>query len=562
MLDLAAGWFMQTEFEAFDRLRILIATEEGKLLASIPSTHRRVVLLELTRAIDSLRGLASQTDDPKVHSLWNLFYSHGWPRALRLLLGSEVAAQGDPYFLSTVDSHQLALSILHTCADLSMTENAIALCDYGLFTLKEWTDDRFVFEIAAQRVGLEAEERADQEWLRWRRARDGEKFHALLSEHGVAVEKALERNVVRVEDFMAYEAEPILDDYYEAQGALYSATCFGQDLFPDSTQFGGRPFRLFRDAVRTLIGWALRHEAFAGVLLRRHNDLCVRNVFTQCASIDSLAGDLARKLGVSPEDARLALEMVTATPQNKSILESSGPSPMFVTIGEGRVIKSFAGACTQPYYFMLRALKLRFLDEWNAATDAREEVFRDEIYELLSAYELEFVRKPIVLRTPKGQTDIDAAILDSSAGVLGLFQLKWQEPYGHSMRERASRKQNFEKANQWVDRLTSWLDVRNPMDATRALGFAEVLCDRVKCVRLIVLSREHSHFSGPNELDPRAAWGNWFQTLRLVATQRPREDPIGFLWGALRTRTEDGPAPRKSVGSEHRFKQWSVRVGT
>ena len=55
-------------------------------------------------------------------------------------------------------------------------------------------------------------------------------------------------------------------------------------------------------------------------------------------------------------------------------------------------------------------------------------------------------------------TDIDAAVFDTTTGTLGLFQLKWQDPFGTSMRRRNSKMMNFlEETNQWVSTVSSIL---------------------------------------------------------------------------------------------------------
>lgn len=172
------------------------------------------------------------------------------------------------------------------------------------------------------------------------------------------------------------------------------------------------------------------------------------------------------------------------------------------------------------------------------------------------------VHRSLDVQTPKGKTDIDAVLLDESAGTLGLFQLKWQEPFGYSLRERASRKENFEKANQWIERICSWLGSRTLAEVGVALGFDRVVAERINRCHLVVLSREHSHFSGPNQLDERAAWGNWFQMRRLIETSgRLDEGPVDFLVRTFRERTEEGPEPRASSGSECRIGDTLVRIG-
>jgi hypothetical protein len=111
---------MEPPFQAFDRLKQLLNDEEAKLRASVPRRIRRVVLLEVARAIDSLTGLQRSSDGHHIQAQWRSYFIHGWPRALRLLLDEDATGLGDPYFLSTNESLQMAISILRTCSEIAM----------------------------------------------------------------------------------------------------------------------------------------------------------------------------------------------------------------------------------------------------------------------------------------------------------------------------------------------------------------------------------------------------------------------------------------------------------
>ena len=108
---------------------------------------------------------------------------------------------------------------------------------------------------------------------------------------------------------------------------------------------------------------------------------------------------------------------------------------------------------------MLRNLRMRYPADWDRAVNGREVLFRDELFELFPQDWLVKIPRSIGLKEG-GQklTDIDAVVLDERNGLAGLFQLKWQEPFGHSMRERAARMKNFqEEANSWINVITLYL---------------------------------------------------------------------------------------------------------
>ena len=131
-------------------------------------------------------------------------------------------------------------------------------------------------------------------------------------------------------------------------------------------------------------------------------------------------------------------------------------------------------------------------------------------------------------------TDIDAAVFDTTTGTLGLFQLKWQDPFGTSMRKRNSKMMNFfEETNRWVSTVSSIL-LENPRALDHLLGERAVRIHDTKRIHLFVIGRHFSHFSGGTYRDSRAAWGTWPQVLRLF-----KESHMGFR--SSHVATQDAP---------------------
>jgi DNA modification methylase len=143
--------------------------------------------------------------------------------------------------------------------------------------------------------------------------------------------------------------------------------------------------------------------------------------------------------------AEQCLRVVTLTHADKPRLTiPKGPPAPLVELGRAHVLKSVAGCLNSPFDFMGASLRQKYSDDWDRAILLREKTFRNELYSLFPQREI--IRVPTQVKIRQGNrviTDIDAAIFDPQNNIGGLFQLKWQEPFGPSIRARDSRKKNF-----------------------------------------------------------------------------------------------------------------------
>ena len=142
---------------------------------------------------------------------------------------------------------------------------------------------------------------------------------------------------------------------------------------------------------------------------------------------------------------------------------------------------------------------------------------------------------------------VDAVVLDKSNGVLGLFQLKWQDGFGHSMRERGAKLKNFyREVGAWIETVTTFLEGTPQEEINRTFGLPN--WPKPAKYRLFVVSRYFAHFSGDTPPDGRAAWGVWPQVIRLATANVGAESPIEALHRSL---VADSPFKRKvSVPSQ------------
>ena len=354
------------------------------------------------------------------------------------------------------------------------------------------------------------------------------------------------------EHFIQFDSNPDIDNFFRSQGLLWARAHYEprQDAFPPHATFGDLPFELYKAVVVEVIGWALKHIAFSMVLLSKQKHLDIRNLLTVTTDQARLQGYLSAALEITAIEARQVLDTLKLTPNN---LQAHTSEPAvniapFLNINSSTVVFSIAGTLSSPFDFMLAELNRRYRKEWDHAVDGREEHFRKELYDLFSTQKFTRIEKPLKLRNEgRVATDIDAAVFAKTTGTLGLFQLKWQDPFGTSMRMRNSKMKNFlDESNRWVSIVSSIL-LQNPKALDHLLGERKVGVHDTKRIHLFVIGRHFPHFSGEASRDSRAAWGTWPQVLRLFKESHKDSDPITWLHKMLQ---EHSPSLRTPVAVE------------
>ena len=273
---------------------------------------------------------------------------------------------------------------------------------------------------------------------------------------------------------------------------------------------------------------------------------------------------MAAALDVNVQEAAQALSIITLTPENRAIhlLSPKNYLAPLIRVSSESVIKSISGALSpSPFYFMLTELRQRYPRDWDRALAVREKTFREELYELFPQQNVVKLLKPLKLRSGGNVvTDIDAGLFDTKNGALGLFQLKWQEPFGSSMRKRETKKLNFlNDSNAWIDKVTAWLENKTPKTIMKNCGLSQYTAVEISRILLFILGRNFSHFSGDAEPDCRAAWGMWPQVLRIIKEaidlqSSDASDPLGWFDMKLR---EESPIRKPRLDLEG----WDFHIG-
>jgi hypothetical protein len=127
---------------------------------------------------------------------------------------------------------------------------------------------------------------------------------------------------------------------------------------------------------------------------------------------------------------------------------------------------------------------------------------------------------------------VDAIIADLVNESATLVQLKWHDVVGHSPQERESRRRNLLKANEWVSRVSEWMQGKSGGKVCGMLG----LDDRFgrKPLSLLVLTRYMMRFTGNAILDSRASWISWPEFLRLKSEASEAGDVLAIVNASYR----------------------------
>ena len=530
----------------------IIRREEERILASLPG-ERRWGLLELVRAIDYyflyILGLDEKDREEELKSdRWDL-YRYGQSKAISLFTDQSSVLPGPSLTRSARAHQQWADSVITSCGRLGICEMMLNLHRYGLVELSMPSPKAIQATVSLREAGTEAVE-ANEFGVFYEMATE-------MDQHIRDQHKAIGPSVMALmsplvspweEHYIQYETNPYIDNFFQGQGLLWARGHYepGQDAFPPHATFGDLPFELYKKAVVHVIGWALKHIAFSTLLLSKHTHLDIRNLLTVTAGDARLQGYLSVALNITATEARQVLDTLKLTPQT---LQAHTSEPAvniapLLNINSSTVVASIAGALSSPFDFMLAELYRGYRKDWDHAVDGREEHFRKELYDLFSSQRFAKTEKPLILRNEgRVATDIDAAVFDKTTGTLGLFQLKWQDPFGTSMRKRNSKMMNFlDETNRWVSTVSSILR-ETPEVLNHLLGDKVVRIQDTQRIHLFVIGRHFAHFSGEASRDCKAAWGTWPQVLRLFKDSHIGSDPLTWLHEMLQERSPSLKTP-------------------
>ena len=526
--------------------------EVEKTIISSFSKERRLDLIELARAMDYFfvgRNYYSEWAKSKEVEAQAHLMAYGLHKILSLSLDESSKLEGAPLFRSTLESQKWAYSVFNLCGKLGYCEHLLELQRAGLVEIIKTAPNKYRAYPATKPYGVESYEMENAIWLKGLIAKHDQEIVDILKTGSQKVKKMMYRRVDPwMTHYIQYTTAPEIDAFYEQQGIMLARMMLGTDTFPPKAEFGGQEFGLYCSAIAILIGWSLKHIDFCFELLTKHSSLDPHNILTITVPLENETNWLSKALDIDTTTAQQVIEVVTLTRENRKIhcsIVGNLITPVFIGIGKRKLLRPLWGSLSEPYMFLLRELRHRYRSDWDKAVNAREQMFRDDLYALFQSDRFHKLRRNAVLRSDGDViTDIDALIFDRETDEMGIFQLKWQDFIGNSMRERESKKKNLlHTGNQWIGRVSSWLSRVDIKTLAQTFDLSTEDITKLKSFRMFLLGRNSAFFSGNWNPDARAAWGIWPQFLRLLDNLPDYENPIESVFLALQ---KDSPLKKTS----------------
>lgn len=492
--------------------------------------REKEALIALTRALDctAVSAYRGDIDAPRqtgqAPDLYRQMLLLGCASAMRpFLLAVKGQGGGVPWGPSHPEASHFAYSYLKACGTLAFLRRLATLERYGLATTQEVSprhhqvnvlpgpaEKALAYSLRFMRPGTEPSPVPSRRW---------DSRHSRM------------RKYVDSPDgwFIKYDNDWEIVAAYREQARRHGMGQLEAEALPDDIPIGDRTFGEWKDACDQAVGRILAHMDFSALLCKKSPSISMENVLTI----------FARRDDIEAVWMEAGLPRCQVSPTMKALtLESDGledwehafevPPPFYIDLGRDFVLLPCFGALVNPYFALFRHLRQEYRRDWDRGVDRREAIFRTDLGEILPPSRFTIPARGFGLRRMDGSliTDVDALVIDRESGDLALVQLKWHDVFGLSLRERESRRRNINKANEWIDRVSSWIEGRSSEQVLRALGLPFQGSTRPPV--LYVLARYAARFTGNDVQDPRANWIGWPEMQ--MAARYGSGDASPLLW--------------------------------
>lgn len=506
------------------QLNHAIKIEEIKIKSSIKNIDNRISVIELTRCLDHatihnylLNMQNAITLEDKL--IYN-FIGTGFYEGLKLFYDNSIHQSGFPLYASCKNQISWANTVLINMGHIGYIKRFILLAEQGLFKVSK-LGTKFYFTNQTTNPGRESLGTEDFFWWQNRVQLSESEKERMLDLKPIIEKQLFDEVEVWKDHFIKYGCTEELDEFYELAGKEYRIQFHSNDSFPIDSIFGDLSFGEIISIMEALIGYSVKHRDHCLSLLNKTNyKINPWNIHTLPYRLDDLAESVATHKGLEYFSVLKFLENITLNNENINVLgKDAGLSPPpLIKISKEHILRSEAGALINPFSYLVRALKLNYEKDYFKAVNEREEIFKKELYHLLSSKSILKSSANINLKqSGKLITDIDAMLYDVNSKCLVLIQLKWYDDFGPSMKARYSMSNNFmQHSIKWIDKMSSWIEENDPKQLLERIDKStEIKNKEIKSIHLWILGRNFSHFSD-KEADKRAIFCSWYKLYRTV----------------------------------------------
>lgn len=521
--------------------RFLLAVE-----SSFDSHLASQAVVSLIRELDLLN--ASRGDVPvidekhaKLMATGERMVRFGFPLVLKHLYPFVVQCATHIYSTGDKTEEEWAQEVIYKGGKAAICRQLMDGIPAGLVKLSKSSATEFVFSYNHAKCGIEYFDEVDAALVRNEliaRIQDkAEESNLYMTD---ALEESMQKSLMSpLNKLILYDAPDDVWELFLRQAPYQLILMDGHDDFSPDDIFGGIPYADYYEAVIYIVASALMHTHYCQLLSQRNNDIDLGVILTYIQPYDKAVQELKEYLDISHADTTVILNCLCMSEMNYEMyLSEPGASPPpYIKVSESQLVRSTAGCMLNPFHFLHKNLKETYSFEYSKAVNEREVRFMNDLYRQFEGDRFITINKPVIIKSEKGVTDIDAIIYDTHTKALGLFQLKWQDPLGESIKLRRTKAENLHKANDWVDKICSWLKKKNGpeiLTATRVMRKPPKE-DALGEVFLFVLGRHNIHFTDSSK-DDRAVWASWQGVLASYSQIAAfmEDDPIRMMYTKLR----------------------------
>jgi len=519
-----------------------------------PSYHAIQHILRRLDFILVFYGSAQGKTEEEVEELRE-FYQYGWAPALKPFYNDLNINTLEPFPEVYKEAMNWADGIIQFSGHIAFLKQLVEYERANLIKLSLPKENEISFSYVVENAGIEYYDRQSRDFYRdviVERMIEEKKKESDLNEEEI---KAKLREIIRNPNgkYISYDSTPEIDEYYKKKAQLFILRVTEYDVFGEDDVFGGVEYWKYLDVLIAIVGSALMHTEACLELTKINPKVDLQNVLTYTHYKDKTLDIYKAYFGASQTEIEQIFSCLTLNKENFSYyLEYPAASlPMVIQVSENMLVRLIAGCIGNPFELLNRELKRKFATDYFEAVNKREQRFRDQLYNMFAHPNLIKIPKGIEINCNGRKTDIDAVIFDTKTMTLGLFQLKWQDPFRKSMRERFSRISNlFNKASEWVEKVEYWLTNSHIKDIVDTLDLPKYYQGEIHLneVHIFVLARNNINFTNVDDMDDRVAWGTWYQMLESQARVQSSTDNV----------IRDAFIKLKTLSPKHRMKNEKI----
>lgn len=467
-------------------------------------------IVSLIRAIDTLHGYNTP-------STLELGKNYGWNLMMKSFYSKLDLNSEFPFFDTDIETDQWITNTLHICGKIGYCLQLLDCNRALLIEIFSESKNEFSYKYTNQLTDVEFFDRQDFEELR-----------KLITEKIVSErkkdDKISESEVINefsklitnpFGKYISYDTNPKIDEFFRKKGHYHLLGLQGYDDFNEDDKFGGIPYSKYLDLIEESMGIAFKHLKACDLLVTKNPAVNIYNILSYISFKEKMYKDFAHQLDLSIAEIEQLFSCITLNKDNYNYylnLAAIPPTP-YIELSRTRLIRSINGCLNRPFRILHYEFKRKFSNDYFEAVNRRESRFRNELYLYFTSDRFIKIPQSIVVQNGNIKTDIDAILFDKEKKALGLFQLKWQDVYAYSIKERFSRITNlYPKSIEWLDKVIGWVETHESKEILEKLQIQRYFSDaeEIHEIYFFIIGRNQIHFSGTN-LDSRAAWGSWSQ---------------------------------------------------